>query len=496
MTNHFWHAKSAGPYRLATELRNHGYRVKVVDFFGYWLQNPKDLFELLDSIIGDQTLFIGFSAVFYSKFRKTVKIESWNDLKDPPLDTWPLDEDKMAVYFAWIKKNWPNIKLVYGGILETSDIPDTLLHSMDFIIKGLADNTIVELAHHLSKKTALRYMKSKSQARLINHDMRAQTFDFPHSRIDYQVEDHVMPGEILPMETSRGCLFKCSFCDYPLIGRKKNDPEYHKKTKIMSEEFARNYAQFQTNKYFFVDDTFNESTNKIEQILQARNLSGVDIEFMAYIRIDLLNRYPEQMHLLKELGIKSCFLGLESLNPASARAIGKSTDIENVKKTIWKFKDICPDLTIMAGFIAGLPHDTADTIDKWSQWLFEKTCPVNSFRFMALDIRGFSSIAKDPASFGYTMSGDPTNHWYNQHWDHQQARKYSASIMQRAWESQRLGIAGFDYMGVQNMGFDPEQLQHLLKTPINQLDFDLLEQKRQQQWGLYRETLLNYEQKN
>lgn len=35
--------------------------------------------------------------------------------------------------------------------------------------------------------------------------------------------DCVQPGEALPLEMARGCIFKCKFCRYPFIGKSKND---------------------------------------------------------------------------------------------------------------------------------------------------------------------------------------------------------------------------------------------------------------------------------
>jgi hypothetical protein len=493
MSTNLWHAKSAGAYRIATELRKKGYRTKVVDFFGHWLSDSKLFYQLLETVVSDQTLFIGFSGVFMTAYKQKTKIDCWDDIKEPGLGDWPVSTERMELYFKLIRKRFPNIKLVYGGISETRKIPEFVVENMDYVIRGLGDNTVIELADHLKNNATLKYMPSKGRARVLEHDMRAQSFDFIHGITEYQPEDHVMPGEVLPMETSRGCLFKCGFCDYPLIGRKKNDPEYHKTVETMALEFKKNWEQFGVNRYFFTDETFNESSAKIQDVIRARDLSGVDIGFQSYLRVDLLTRFPEQMTLLTELGINSCFFGIESLNADSARSIGKGSHPDQVKETIEKFKAINPNLAVFAGFIAGLPYDTPDNIRDWSQWLMNSNCPVDSFRFVPLHIVGNSILAQDPEKYGYCLTGDSANHWKNSTWDYRQASEFCDQLMQEAWHTDRLRWAGFDYLGIRNMNYSEQQLAQILAKPMNRMNFDELLQKQQEQWITYQTLLFDYE---
>ena len=73
--------------------------------------------------------------------------------------------------------------------------------------------SVVELADHLKNNTGLKYIPSGKKAKIIDYDTRAASFDFKHSQTIFTESDHVLDQEPLPLETSRGCLFKCSFCD-------------------------------------------------------------------------------------------------------------------------------------------------------------------------------------------------------------------------------------------------------------------------------------------
>lgn len=421
-------ARALGAYRIATELRKHGYSTLVIDYFSQWLNEPKNLFNVLDKVIGSNTLFVGFSGVFFlDEFSNKYN----NQL--PVLATWPLGGHKMELYLKQITKKY-SVKLVYGG-LHTDAKVNNLRNSVDFIVKGLADTTVIELADHLSKKTPIKYMSTGGRAKLINHDTLARNFVFPSSVVEYQPEDYIVPGETLPMETSRGCLFKCSFCDYVLIGRKKGDPAYHKTTDTLAAEFKKNYEQFKVNQYMFVDDTFNETTDKLRDILEAKRISGVDIKFSCYLRVDLLARFPEQMEILNDLGIHTAFLGIESLYKPSAVSIGKSTDPARVKETIYELKKTCPGINIIGSFIIGLPEDNIDTLNTWVPWLLEEDNPIDNPVFYRLDLvnQPGSEISSNPEKFGYTVT---ESGWINKHWDSDQAYAYTVDLIKKTHTKQ------------------------------------------------------------
>jgi hypothetical protein len=55
--------KMAGPFRLASELRTHGYTVQTIDltaFDGF----DQDLESILDQMISEKTLWLGISTTF------------------------------------------------------------------------------------------------------------------------------------------------------------------------------------------------------------------------------------------------------------------------------------------------------------------------------------------------------------------------------------------------------------------------------------------------
>lgn len=476
LSTRVWQNKPLGSYRLACSLRDAGYSVKVIDYFSSLCEDNTTFFSILDLCVGDNTLWIGFSSVFYSK-ANNIQITDWKDFYSASLNKWPCDDRKIKVILREIKSRYPAVKLVYGGknyqLKQDTDL-------IDHYVLGLADATAVSLTKNIKGDLP----------RILDYDPNGAKFDFPNSEMKYQIQDHLFPGEVLAMETSRGCLFKCSFCSYPLIGRKKSDPEYHKHTQIIAREFLNN-KRYGISKYMFVDDTFNETTSKISSILDAKSAADIDLEFSAYLRVDLLARYPEQIKLLRDAGIRSAFVGIETLNLASGKAIGKNTDPDRIKDTLYEMKHQWgSDVSIFGSFILGLPYDTPDNI-QWTEWVIDKDTPLDSFVFNVLGIEnqnGSSDIGRNPGKYGYTF--DDKNNWISRGWQQTDAEQVQEQLMSESWHSGRLKLAGWDYMGLHNMGYSHEEL---INKSIKDLDFAEIRAKKQKLYSNYIQTLLQYE---
>lgn len=63
-------AKSAGAFRIATELRKQGYTVQVVDMFLHLSQKSVDrILQIIRKFVGPNTLWVGFSSTFFMPLR-------------------------------------------------------------------------------------------------------------------------------------------------------------------------------------------------------------------------------------------------------------------------------------------------------------------------------------------------------------------------------------------------------------------------------------------
>lgn len=495
MSSKVWHARPLGAYRLASELRDQGYNVLVIDFFSKWLSEEQKLRDLLKAVISQETIALGYSSTFFSKD---------NHFKDRPrtykeyhggfLVTWPVDKSQIADLNQWIKTLNPAIKILYGGA-AAGNINDQLTDcGVDYVVQGLADNTIREIMTSLQDGKFLRY-SPKNGLRVIDHDTLAQNFDFANSVTRYHPSDCFDSDEVLPLETSRGCLFKCSFCAYPLLGRKKNDPAYHKHFSVLAQEIKNNYENHGVRRYMFVDDTFNESTEKLLEIKQAIIDSGINISFSCYLRLDLLHRFPEQIQILSAMGLQSCFLGIETLNTEAMKSIGKKSDQQSVQFTLEHCRQIWNDrVAIYGSFICGLPHETETTVNDWMSWIYDRSDIIDGFILSPLNLalnRSFNSdIGKDPGKYGYMVIDAARNQWINnQGLSRNQAIQISDHWMEKAWQEHRLKVSGWEMLGLQNLGCD---FEYLKDASLDNLPFEQLKASYQSRFARYQSKLLSY----
>src|SRR5690606_28144943 len=246
----------------------------------------------------------------------------------------PISDSEMNELRERIKKLNPKSQLVMGGAKAEFHKQSQI----DAFVLGYADKSIIEYLKYLEGKNPFfQYTDLGNNQISIDKDINADGYDFINAETRYHESDMIRPGELLPIEISRGCIFKCKFCAYRMIGRKKND--YTKTIENLYAEIMYNYEHFGTTKYSFTDDTYNESVQKITDLAEMFNRLPFKIEYVAYLRHDLIQRYPEMADILKESGLKTAVFGIETLNYESGKIIGKGLPPEKTREMLQWLRD-------------------------------------------------------------------------------------------------------------------------------------------------------------
>lgn len=406
--------RSIGAYQIANVLRQHGYTVQVVDWLSTIISEDNHIFlNILKKYVSKDTLWIGFSTTFFfhkpkvnstkiNRIEETFKNNIFNNIQ--------ITEIKDFVYSVS-----PRCKFVLGG--GRAYLEDTT-GLIDVFILGYADQSVIEFTKFCQNNNPFfQYTLSKGGKMIVNNDTKAVNYDFSNSKFSWHNSDHINFGEALPIEISRGCIFNCSYCSYPLNGKKKLD--YIKNPELLTEIFLSNYEKYKTTNYVYLDDTHNDSTEKLEILFnKVYSRLPFKINFCTYLRLDLLNAHPETIELLLLSGLVSCFFGIESLNYESNRVIGKGIRQDKIISTLQKIKDTWKeDVRTEGGFIIGLPNDSIDSVKSWVSILEDENL-LHSYRFHSLGINQVlkkkpwsSKFDQDPIKYGYKML--PNNHWIN-----------------------------------------------------------------------------------
>lgn len=471
-TTNMTFARTAGPYRIATALRDKGYQTQVVEFFASL--SLREIEQVFDRYLDKNTLFVGFSTTFFRANKNKVKYCYSTNNKERFTEDFPQEQEFIDEVFRLARKKSPNIKFVMGGgkaIFQGAP-------QIDFWVTGFADSAVVALADHLSGRSlnSLKASTVEGGGQLIESNSSYVFEEFPSARIDYHESDHIMHQESLPIETARGCAFRCAFCHFPFNGKGKND--HLKSPEVLREEMVSNYERFGTQRYILADDLFNDSLAKVESFHKMFTSLPFELEWTSFLRVDIFYGKPAMRELLLEMGLTSCFIGIETLNQAVGRKVGKGLAPEKTIELLHWLRELWGNkVKIESGFIVGLPGEERASIEKTFDWIMEKDNPLDSWTFYPLTIRSpkdsrrlfYSPIDAQPEKYGYNFASDADDSWYNDHFTYGEAADLAESIMKQSFNKRK--IAGFQYPRFRNLGFDQSTIDDMTwEKAVERLD--------------------------
>jgi hypothetical protein len=135
----------------------------------------------------------------------------------------------------------------------------------------------------------------------------------------------------LPVMTSRGCPFGCSYCGIPATAGRTFRP---RSAASVVAELAALHRAFGVREFHVFDPAFNadpaRAADVCRSIIAAR--LPVRLAFPHGLRADRMN--DELIGLLREAGTYKIVYGIETASPRLQAAIGKKLDLERTRATI------------------------------------------------------------------------------------------------------------------------------------------------------------------
>lgn len=450
-----------GPYKVANWVREHGYTAQVIDFVLFFTE--EELWNITKKFITKDTVVLGISTTFLSHhFRKT----HLGKQRMP---------DHVLKVMARIKSEYPAIKIILGGTFAESigtwkiidggvvgKAEDIFLELLDHYINGSPPPKNIKKFPHWGKEVTTHY-----------YEATHKKYDIEKDRFKFHLSDCIVPGETLPLELSRGCIFKCKFCQYDNLGRAKLD--YLRATKCIEEEILYNYENFNVTNYHILCDTFNDTVYKINEWCNMVKGLPFKINFTSYMRADLLHRFPDTCYQLKEAGLMGVFFGLETLTPEPAKLIGKSWSgkharewLPSVYHEIWN-----REVAMSLGMIVGLPGDLKENVEDTFDWFVKNDLHDISYSGLAVfknswkDSKGSRSSEFDRESEKYGFKfGAGVNEWYNGDWNWETAANYAKELNIRSKEYRKYN--NWSSLGLLAYGFDKNYILNTKEKDWNQ----------------------------
>jgi radical SAM superfamily enzyme YgiQ (UPF0313 family) len=474
-------SRYVGPYKINHWIKKHGYTGQVIEFLQYLTE--EEIYLATKKFITAETLVVGVSTTFltYNTEGKGKLTFQW---KDGSYNAFPENILKAAIR---IKSEYPQIKFVLGGYASDHVYGGTTFDAVIMSYTDASEDIFLEYIDHLKKGTEppLSRMITKYshiqpgipvKSRIYYYEARNKIYNIEHDDFRFSKQDAVLFGETLPLDISRGCIFACRFCNYPHLGKGKLD--YTRGMEYVKEELMSNYELFGVTRYMILDDTFNDTVPKMEAFLEMTKTLPFEIEYSAYLRADLIDRFPDMAYMLKESGLWGAFHGLESLHPYASNLVGKAWSGKRAKDFIPKlYHDLWEGkIPQLLSFICGLPKETPEDIMNTLKWHKENN--LHSLSYAPLGLNNpkksnrysiNSEFEKNADKYGFTFNDDTwhTNGWVNETWTSESSREFLVPIYRYLNEHNLRKASPWIVGNMQLLGYDKE---YLFNTPMQNLD--------------------------
>lgn len=423
-----------GAHQIASWLTQNGYTVEVIDFCH--LMSTDDLVRLTAQHITTDTIAVGVSSTF------------WTD-----------DAVEGRTEPDWI--------LSARQQLESTYTLDWLLGGSKSTFHSLKLNWIKIHGH--GEDSVLDYMDKR-----LGTGVPRSQFNIQNLCGQYVDNLHIEPSEVLSIELGRGCQFKCSFCRYPLIGKKKGT--YIRDLNLVRDEFLSNYERYGTTRYFITDDTVNESDEKIQELADIAQTLPFKLEWIGYLRLDLIGSRPHTIQTLKDSGLKGAFFGIESFHKSASKTVGKGWNGVHGKDFLLELKSKWGnDVLMQLGFIVGLPEESMTDLLDTHNWCIANE--IGSWNFHPLHIERNSGRAwtsefdRNHFEYGYSFPNPLDNEfWKNEHWDRAVAKKAAEHLNNDAFKYAKNGVWMVGELA--SLGHSIDSIMHLCKKDTDMRSFE------------------------
>jgi len=471
------YGKSAGAYRIASELRSNGFTCQVVDFFAHLSINQ--IYSIIDTLATSDTLWVGFSTTFF--FTLDESIDAQNQSPDernekiffdkvpyPIVDMktgYPFSASIMKDIFRYIRSKSSTIKIVIGGgrSQQAAFHDGSILNKVwgDYYVHGFADESVTVLTKWLIDKSNPEPKFSGFYNNFIDSNKEYDYQEFNKSSLHFQKNDVIGSTEFIPIEIARGCIFKCKFCCFPLLGKKRGD--YTKTKETLQEEFIRNYENFGTTNYMFMDETINDSMEKVEFLYDVISTLPFKIKWGGYQRLDLYYTNSEMPSIIQEIGCEQIIFGVETLNKKTGEVVGKGMHPDKVKELLKKLKNQWKDnIQLSSGFIIGLPYETKESLKDLETYLLSDDCGLDSWSlYPFMIVEGMDTmISSNPSQYGYKIiDTDYGTEWENDYMTFTEAHQITTEIRKNTMH--KCKVNGWVQMRLRNVGYTKDELNRM-----------------------------------
>jgi len=158
---------------------------------------------------------------------------------------------------------------------------------------------------------------------------------------------------ISTMITSRGCPYRCRYCDRPHLGKRFRAHSADYVVREMQECVALGIGEI-----FIYDDTFTVNRERVLEICRLKTEKDIPLAFDIRARVDSVDM--EMLKALKAAGCERIHYGVEAGTDRIQRLLGKGITLDQARKALRMTKEA--GIETLAYFMIGAPTETRKDI--------------------------------------------------------------------------------------------------------------------------------------
>jgi radical SAM superfamily enzyme YgiQ (UPF0313 family) len=265
------------------------------------------------------------------------------------------------------KQAAPNCTVIIGGPHGTFLDKEVLSEepAVDIVVRGEGEITIMELLQNLggdlSGVAGITYRKNSGIVRTPDRAFIQNLDDLPYPAYQYfALKEYRFFGRtILPILTSRGCPFQCSYCVSSRMAGKPfraRDP-----FKVVDElEWLKSNHDAGAGAFSFYDDAFTYDIDRAMQICDEMRKRKINVPWDCQTRVDRISR--EVLEKMKAADCQLISFGAESGCQKILDSVHKKTTVELNEKAVKLAKKV--GLSVAMSVIIGYPGETKESLQQ------------------------------------------------------------------------------------------------------------------------------------
>ena len=266
-----------------------------------------------------------------------------------------------------VKNRNPDITVVFGNHHATFNAERILKKypHVDAIVRGEGEETALEIVNCVKEERDLKDVPGvtyRDKGRIVSNPDRPlikniDSLPFPdRGLVDAEYHNttigiNVAPKKFTSFVSSRGCAFKCRFCNCGSMARNRWRPRSVQN--ILDELHLLSSEGYE--QVMFVDDNLILNQKRIIKLCQRMRKERIDIEWMCEGRVDHASH--SMFREMVRAGCRLMYFGIESGTQKVLDYYDKRITPEQSEKAVANARKAGVDL-IIGSFIIGAPYET------------------------------------------------------------------------------------------------------------------------------------------